>query len=129
MQAAQSATPVWALIRGFSCRPAPRPRTTCGAGAKRPCLTSKTHRTISLAARKTGLLAMTAAAEKTNETLTFKADVAKLLHMMVHSVYSDRDVFLRELISNAADACERLRYEAIDSPACLATTRRSGSPW
>src|SRR3974390_3430614 len=51
-----------------------------------------------------------------NETRPFEADVAKLLHMMVHSVYSDRDVFLRELISNAADACERLRYEAIAKP-------------
>src|SRR5262249_60090348 len=49
----------------------------------------------------------------------FEADVSKLLHMMVHSVYSDRDVFLRELISNAADACERLRYETIASPALL----------
>ena len=39
--------------------------------------------------------------------------------MMVHSVYSDRDVFLRELISNAADACEKLRYEAIAHPALL----------
>ena len=38
---------------------------------------------------------------------------------MVHSVYSDKDVFLRELISNAADACERLRYEAIAEPALL----------
>ena len=38
---------------------------------------------------------------------------------MVHSVYSDKDVFLRELISNAADACERLRYEAIATPALL----------
>ncbi|KAK0341264.1 hypothetical protein LTR94_027086, partial [Friedmanniomyces endolithicus] len=38
---------------------------------------------------------------------------------MVHSVYSDRDVFLRELISNAADACEKLRYEAISKPALL----------
>ena len=38
---------------------------------------------------------------------------------MVHSVYSDKDVFLRELISNAADACERLRYEAIANPALL----------
>jgi len=54
-----------------------------------------------------------------NETRAFEADVSKLLHMMVHSVYSDRDVFLRELISNAADACERLRYEAIASPALL----------
>jgi molecular chaperone HtpG len=50
----------------------------------------------------------------------FEADVAKLLQMMVHSVYSDKDVFLRELISNAADACERLRYEAISDSALLA---------
>jgi len=47
----------------------------------------------------------------------FQADVAKLLHLMVHSVYSDRDVFLRELLSNAADACEKLRYEALKDPA------------
>jgi molecular chaperone HtpG len=53
------------------------------------------------------------------ENHTFEADVAKLLHLMVHSVYSDKDVFLRELISNAADACEKLRYEAIANPALL----------
>lgn len=53
------------------------------------------------------------------ETLSFEADVAKLLHMMVHSVYSDKDVFLRELISNAADACEKLRYEAVAQPELL----------
>lgn len=53
------------------------------------------------------------------ETRAFEADVSKLLHMMVHSVYSDRDVFLRELISNAADACEKLRYEAISNPTLL----------
>ena len=41
----------------------------------------------------------------------------KLLHLMAHSVYSDREVFLRELISNAADACERLRFEGIAAPA------------
>ena len=39
-------------------------------------------------------------------TRTFEAEVSRLLHLMVHSVYSNRDVFLRELISNAADACE-----------------------
>lgn len=50
------------------------------------------------------------------ETHAFEADVSKLLRMMVHSVYSDRDVFLRELISNAADACEKLRYEGIATP-------------
>ncbi|MET0239154.1 MAG: molecular chaperone HtpG [Sphingobium sp.] len=54
-----------------------------------------------------------------SETHAFEADVSKLLHMMVHSVYSDRDVFLRELISNAADACEKLRYEGIATPALL----------
>ena len=53
------------------------------------------------------------------ESRSFEADVSKLLHLMVHSVYSDRDVFLRELISNAADACERLRFEAIAHPALL----------
>ncbi|WP_420101703.1 molecular chaperone HtpG, partial [Bosea sp. (in: a-proteobacteria)] len=53
------------------------------------------------------------------EQRSFEADVSRLLHMMVHSVYSDRDVFLRELISNAADACEKLRYEAIEKPELL----------
>jgi len=53
------------------------------------------------------------------EHRSFEADVSRLLHMMVHSVYSDRDVFLRELISNAADACEKLRYEAIGKPKLL----------
>ncbi|MFC5420767.1 molecular chaperone HtpG [Bosea eneae] len=55
----------------------------------------------------------------TAEHRSFEADVSRLLHMMVHSVYSDRDVFLRELISNAADACEKLRYEAIGKPELL----------
>ena len=53
------------------------------------------------------------------ESRPFEADVAKLLHLMVHSVYSDKSVFLRELIANAADACERLRYEAMSDPALL----------
>jgi len=55
------------------------------------------------------------------ETRSFEADVAKLLHLMVHSVYSDKDVFLRELISNAADACEKLRYESLSDPALAAS--------
>ena len=62
---------------------------------------------------------MTSAAETMPETRSFEADVAKLLHLMVHSVYSDKDVFLRELISNAADACEKLRYEGLSDPALL----------
>ncbi|MFP3942605.1 MAG: molecular chaperone HtpG [Alphaproteobacteria bacterium] len=50
------------------------------------------------------------------EEFSFQAEVTRLLHIMVHSVYSEKEVFLRELISNASDACDRLRYEAITSP-------------
>ncbi|HLW91849.1 MAG TPA: molecular chaperone HtpG, partial [Roseiarcus sp.] len=50
------------------------------------------------------------------KTQSFEADVSRLLHLMVHSVYSDRDIFVRELVSNAADACEKLRYEALARP-------------
>ncbi len=53
------------------------------------------------------------------QTHAFQADVSRLLHMMVHSVYSDRDIFVRELISNSADACEKLRYESVSDPALL----------
>ena len=50
----------------------------------------------------------------------FQADVGRLLHLMVHSIYSERDIFLRELVSNAADACEKLRYESIADPSLTA---------
>ena len=46
----------------------------------------------------------------------FQAEVSELLHLMVHSVYSETDIFLRELISNGSDACDKLRYEAIARP-------------
>jgi len=62
---------------------------------------------------------MTTADQKEADAQPFQADVAKLLHLMVHSVYADKSVFLRELIANAADACERLRYEAIAEPALI----------
>jgi len=62
---------------------------------------------------------MTVVDESRQESRAFDADVARLLHLIVHSVYSDKDVFLRELISNAADACEKLRYEAIAQPRLL----------
>ncbi len=55
----------------------------------------------------------TTAEAKAGESHQFQAEVAELLRLMVHSVYSETDVFLRELISNASDACDRLRYEAI----------------
>ena len=63
--------------------------------------------------------AKTAKAGET-QSHNFQAEVAKLLQLMVHSVYSDRDVFLRELISNAADALDKLRYEAIAEPDLMA---------
>jgi molecular chaperone HtpG len=53
------------------------------------------------------------------ETRGFEAEVSRLLSLMVHSVYSNRDVFLRELISNAADACEKLRVLALETPALI----------
>ena len=49
----------------------------------------------------------------------FQAEVSELLHLMVHSVYSETDIFLRELISNASDACDKLRYEAIANPSLM----------
>jgi molecular chaperone HtpG len=52
-------------------------------------------------------------------TQPFQAEVSELLHLMVHSVYSETDIFLRELVSNASDACDKLRYEAIAGPALL----------
>ncbi|MFB9269026.1 molecular chaperone HtpG [Bradyrhizobium erythrophlei] len=56
----------------------------------------------------------------TAESQPFQAEVAELLHLMVHSVYSETDIFLRELISNASDACDKLRYEAIARPELIA---------
>ena len=64
-------------------------------------------------------MAKTTAKSDSPEAHQFQAEVAKLLHLMVHSVYSDRDVFLRELVSNAADALDKLRYEAIARPELL----------
>jgi molecular chaperone HtpG len=64
---------------------------------------------------------MTPETQSVAETLPFQAEVAQLLHLMVHAVYSETDVFLRELISNASDACDKLRYEAIAKPVLLAS--------
>ena len=49
------------------------------------------------------------------QTLSFQAEVAQLLHLVTHSLYSNKEIFLRELVSNASDACDKLRFEAINN--------------
>lgn len=60
---------------------------------------------------------MTTTASK--ETLGFQTEVTQLLHLMVHSLYGNREIFLRELVSNASDACDKLRFESLSNSALL----------
>ena len=53
--------------------------------------------------------------QSSSQTLAFQAEVKQLLHLMIHSLYSNREIFLRELVSNASDACDKLRFEALDN--------------
>jgi molecular chaperone HtpG len=57
--------------------------------------------------------------EAQTETYQFQAEVNQLLKLVIHSLYSNRDIFLRELISNASDACDKLRFEALEQPELL----------
>ena len=51
------------------------------------------------------------------QTLSFQAEVKQILHLVTHSLYSNKEIFLRELVSNASDACDKLRFEALDNSA------------
>src|SRR5690348_10236255 len=56
----------------------------------------------------------------TTEKREFQAEVSRLLDIVAHSLYSEKEIFLRELISNASDACDRLRYQALTEPELIA---------
>ncbi len=62
---------------------------------------------------------MSVEAKKASQSYSFQAEVSRLLHLMVHSVYTEKEIFLRELISNASDACDKLRYQAVTKPELL----------
>jgi molecular chaperone HtpG len=59
---------------------------------------------------------MTTSTEQSKETLGFQAEVKQLLQLMIHSLYSNKEIFLRELVSNASDACDKLKFEALKQP-------------
>ncbi|MFQ3231439.1 MAG: molecular chaperone HtpG, partial [Reinekea sp.] len=58
--------------------------------------------------------------ETNQESLSFQTEVKQLLHLMIHSLYSNKEIFLRELVSNASDACDKLRFQALKDDSLLA---------
>ena len=67
--------------------------------------------------------------KKTKENLNFQAEVSKLLHLVANSLYSEREIFLRELISNSADACEKLRYQSLSKKNLLENDKDLKIKW
>ncbi len=62
-------------------------------------------------------------AETGAESIAFSAEISKVLKLMIHSLYTNRDIFLRELISNAADACDKVRYLSLQDADILGDDR------
>src|SRR5438309_11691867 len=86
---------------------------SCGGGVRATYCggpPTRLHRTMTLDT------APETTAEPKAETRTFQAEVSRLLDIVAHSLYSEKEIFLRELISNASDACDRLRYAALTEP-------------
>ncbi len=77
-----------------------------------------TKKTDKATDKPTAMSADNAAAQPSaKQTMAFQAEVKQILHLVTHSLYSNKEIFLRELVSNASDACDKLRFEALDTPA------------
>src|SRR5690606_261073 len=113
--AAAAAAPLGTISRsdGWFRRTLPRSRKAGAAGA--PASAARDHYLASREPVRIG-----GASPMTEQNFGFQAEVAKLLDIVANALYSEREVFLRELISNASDACDKLRYAALAQPELLA---------